>query len=544
MLPALPNPFYYLDNFRVLLDWISTRYADLLLPAELGFVDGFARLPHASQALLVRMVMRKGEWFRAGKLNYVEIGDTRAAAQPLLGAGWISADPLLTLAQVAPLLTRAEVLSQLPPQASTARLAKDALLATWASIAPEAQAFSQWYPADTLYQLDLRPLCDRLRLMFFGNLRQDLSEFVLAELGVYRYEKVDIPAEARVFRSRADVDHYLYLHDCRSRFEDGAPCEEIAALLTELQLDNPWLEERRGRVLYALGQQFERQAAWDDAARMYALSIDPSARVRTVRVLERQGRHAEALQAAQALLNQHDCDEVSVQQLHRMLPRLQRATGAPIIRKSRKAAVERIDLCLPQPPAPLTVEHAVVAHLHCDDAPVMYVENTLINALFGLLCWPALFAPIAGAFFHPFHFTPADLASPHFRQRRQALFDAALAQLESGQYVATIRQRFIEKAGIQSGFVAWSVIDQTRLDLALDCLPAAHLRLWFERMLCDITTNRSGFPDLVQFWPTERRYRMIEVKGPGDRLQDNQTRWLNYCLDHGMPMAVCYVTWA
>ncbi len=139
MLPALPNPFYYLDNFRVLLDWISTRYADLLLPAELGFVDGFARLPHASQALLVRMVMRKGEWFRAGKLNYVEIGDTRAAAQPLLGAGWISADPLLTLAQVAPLLTRAEVLSQLPPQASTARLAKDALLATWASIAPEAQ---------------------------------------------------------------------------------------------------------------------------------------------------------------------------------------------------------------------------------------------------------------------------------------------------------------------------------------------------------------------------------------------------------------------
>ncbi len=80
--------------------------------------------------------------------------------------------------------------------------------------------------------------------------------------------------------------------------------------------------------------------------------------------------------------------------------------------------------------------------------------------------------------------------------------------------------------------------------MALDCLPAAHLRLWFERMLCDITTNRSGFPDLVQFWPTERRYRMIEVKGPGDRLQDNQTRWLNYCLDHGMPMAVCYVTWA
>lgn len=32
-------------------------------------------------------------------------------------------------------------------------------------------------------------LCDRLRLMFFGNLHQDWSEFVLADLGIYTYEK-------------------------------------------------------------------------------------------------------------------------------------------------------------------------------------------------------------------------------------------------------------------------------------------------------------------------------------------------------------------
>ena len=30
-------------------------------------------------------------------------------------------------------------------------------------------------------------LCERLRLMFFGNLRQDWSEFVLADLGVFKY---------------------------------------------------------------------------------------------------------------------------------------------------------------------------------------------------------------------------------------------------------------------------------------------------------------------------------------------------------------------
>ena len=41
----------------------------------------------------------------------------------------------------------------------------------------------------------------------------------------------------------------------------------------------------------------------------------------------------------------------------------------------------------------------------------------------------------------------------------------------------------------------------------------------------------------------QQRYRMIEVKGPGDRLQDNQLRWLAFCEQHQMPVTVCYVQW-
>ena len=36
---------------------------------------------------------------------------------------------------------------------------------------------------------------------------------------------------------------------------------------------------------------------------------------------------------------------------------------------------------------------------------------------------------------------------------------------------------------------------------------------------------------------------MLEVKGPGDRLQDNQLRWLAFCEAHQMPVTVCYVQW-
>ena len=79
---ALEDPFYYLNNFHTLLDWIRERYSDLLDAEEQAFIEDFHALPRASQALLVRMVMRKGTLFRASKLNYAEIGETRVGGTP------------------------------------------------------------------------------------------------------------------------------------------------------------------------------------------------------------------------------------------------------------------------------------------------------------------------------------------------------------------------------------------------------------------------------------------------------------------------------
>jgi hypothetical protein len=166
-----------------------------------------------------------------------------------------------------------------------------------------------------------------------------------------------------------------------------------------------------------------------------------------------------------------------------------------------------------------------------------------VSSLFGLLCWRAIFAPISGAFFHDFHSAPADLASGRFTERRGAEFADCLAELESDRYLAIVRATFAAKRGVQCPFVAWGLLTRRLLDEALDCVPAAHLRLWFDWLLRDVTVNRAGFPDLVQFWPQERRYRLVEVKGPGDRLQDNQRRLLEFSVAHGLPVAVCRANW-
>lgn len=538
------DPFYYLTNFEQALAWLAERYGDLLVAEELDFICAFGQLPKPSRALLVRLIMRKGVHFRQGKLSYAEIPEVAEAAAPLIDLGWLDCHAPLTLDALFALLQKAEIVQVFKASIPHATLKKTALFEALAPLFPQAQPFDQWCPAlaEQLLTLTLRPLCDRLRLMYFGNLYQDWSEFVLADLGVLSYEKVEFSAQSRGLRSRADIDAYLYLQACREAFESAVPVAEVLRLIESFGTDNPWLERRRDKLLFQLGQHCERQADWPTARAIYSACVYREARVRLIRVLEREGEYGAALALAeQAEQAPHNAAEY--QQVQRQLPRLQRKLGQMPRARSAVRPVERLDLELVLCESPLSVEQRVQQHLDEARGPVHYVENGLINSLFGLLCWPAIFAPLPGAFFHPFQSGPVDLLSDDFYPQRAELFANCLAELADGRYRQTISERFKSKYGLQSPFVFWRLLSDELLEQALDCLPAAHLQLWFLRLLEDIKANRAGMPDLIQFWPGQHRYRMIEVKGPGDRLQDNQLRWLEFCATHGMPVTVCYVRW-
>ncbi|GAB3407194.1 VRR-NUC domain-containing protein [Massilia agilis] len=544
MIRILENEFYYLDNFQRVLDWIALRYDDLLVEDERAFIAAFPALPRPARALFVRMVMRKGELFRASKLNYAEIGCPVEAARHLLPTGWVELDPVLGLEELFELLSKPEIalVFQLTMHQKGARKAEQ--LASLRPDFADSRPFSAWYRdcPDTALRIVAKPLCDRLRLIFFGNLRQDWTEFVLSDLGIYRFEQVEFSQASRGFRSRRDIDLYLQLHACRERFEGGESPDTIVPDLPPAAPDNEWIDGRREKLLFKIGQHYEKQHDFGRAHAVYVACRFPGARGRAIRVLEKDGQYAEAhalLLKAQAAPE----SDAERQHLLRIGPRLARKLGHVRTRPRRAAPAERIDLCLPMPPGDWWVEGVVRDHLARTEAPVFYVENALANALFGLLCWRAIFSAIPGAFFHPFHRAPADLHSPDFYQRRAREFDACLAELDDGRYRDTICRHFVEKAGIQSPFLLWDYLDEALIGLALACIPAAHLKRWCERILHDVKANRSGFPDLIQFWPSERRYRMIEVKGPGDRLQDNQLRWIDYCATHQMPVAVCYLQW-
>ncbi|MEQ7922250.1 VRR-NUC domain-containing protein [Xanthomonas sp. WHRI 1810A] len=543
-LSPLDNPFYYLENFRQVLDWIAQRYDDLMDDEERAFIADFAQLPQPAQALLVRMVMRKGTLFRASKLHYPEIGDVRLAVLPLLACGWVDSRPPLDLGELFHLLRKAELSTCFKDHGVKSSEKKADLLERLLPHYPHSQALEHWFTEfdEVVFALQVMPICDRLRLLYFGNLYQEWSEFVLADLGIYRYEKVEFSAQSRAISERADIDVCIELHACRQALDEDTPLEALAQRALAVVTANPWLAMRRAKLLFQMGQQAEREQDWPMALSVYAQSTYPGARVRRIRVLERTEHYVDAMALAEQAQAAPEND-AETQHLLRITPRLLRKLGGPVTRRRAARVVERLDLSV-APLPDFSVERMIQQHLTEEGGEVHYVENALINSLFGLLCWPAIFAPLPGAFFHPFHSAPSDLYSPDFYERRATLFDACLSLLDDERYKQVIGEHFVSKFGLQSPFVFWGALTPELLEQALDCLPADHLRHWFRRLLQDIKANRTGMPDLIQFFPAQRRYRMIEVKGPGDRLQDNQLRWLDFCAEHGMPVVVCYVRWA
>ncbi|MDI9246346.1 VRR-NUC domain-containing protein [Marinobacter sp. CHS3-4] len=548
----LNDPLYYLANFETVIRWVRDHHSDLLLTEESRLVDNLMDLPADARALVARMVMRTGDGFRVEKLHYPELVHPISQLMDVLEeAEWIDASPSISVAELFRLYTLPELKPELAQYAAetglSASASKAQLKQAMGEAFPEAAPVSAWLPntKTRLIRLQHMALFDRLRLMFFGNLRQTWSDFVLVELGHHQYEKVPFTPDARAFDKREDVDRYLLLHHCRERLDEGETPEAIWQAIPEAS-DNAWLESRRGRLLFELARQAEREKNIPLALETYSESQHREARLRYLRLLERQKRFREAWDLASRAAGSPRND-AEVQGLKRLMSRLAKKLDQTLERATPKPQIPTTHLTLDNPSGH-SVEWRVMEHLHTDDEPVAYVENTLITGLFGLLCWPAIFAPVPGAFFHPFHIGPVDLYREDFLSRRKALFDRCLEQLQDGTWKQAIRHTWQEKYGIASPFVVWPVFSETLLELALHCLPAQHLERLFHRMLADLRQHRSGFPDLIRFKPDhpdpQQRYEMIEVKGPGDRLQDHQVRWLEYCLENNLPVSVCYVRWS
>jgi hypothetical protein len=547
--PVNITPDYYLTNFKFLVTWVAERYADVLNRDEQDFVEKFQQLNHASQCLFVRLSSRKGNLFRSDKLKYTEIDSLEVAAAGLIKLGFISTDALLNIAEVGNLLTKVETLAIFHNELHTYKnQRKEFLIEFLIQEYPSPQNWQSWTQNKfgDVYRLETDHIVGNLLLLFFGNAHQNLTEFVLQDLGLFRYESYVIHQENRIFKNRIELDEYRELLLLRERFSKVTTLEELVSI-TESLIDSPKskaMQTRYSRFYNQLAYEFERFGQYDIAYSLYQKSHMPPARERRIRLLEKQGDYNSAWQLLNELINKpHSEHEMQIGK--RMATRLSKKIG-PAFTKKASPSILTSQLKLPrlcdEASNYFKVEEIARLHFNSGSTPCFYVENQLLTGLFGLWLWPEIFRNVDGAFANPFQSAPLDMYEAGFIDLRPQISEL-WNLFDDNSYHQHIRNYWKEKNGIENHFVNWRYLDEVVLEYALACIPAQHLKRIFERLLFDLKSNRSGLPDLIQFFPESRHYCMLEIKGPGDRIQDNQQRWLEYFLMHGIPAEVIYVNW-
>ena len=543
MVDELPEG-YYLDNFHYLLNFVSVQYAHLLHSSELAYTRNFQHLNPESQMLYVRLIQRKGPLFRCDKLFYAEVTNLSGSIDELKQCGFLDEGKDAEILDKLSLLTKKELLD-LPEAGELDRSAnKTIILDELVEIEAELTGFDI-----------VRPLHGEIlqlyRLLFFGNLNQNFTEFVLNDLGVTPFENYPIDSGTSFFKDRYIVDQVLALYDLNEAsyvvVEEGDKglISKFAESLPERSSDSH-LARRRDRILNRLARQYERLGELEDALQLYKESQMPPTRERQVRILQKQNNVLLCTKQCLEIIDQpaHDEEyEFALKFLKRHLKKHPEQPEIPTLDfniLNFEPMVRKISV--PNDPAK-RVEEIACEWFREQGQDAFYVENSLLPGLFGLAFWDIIFAPVAGAFFNPFQRGPADMFNHEFYNSRREIIEQRMHELQNKQHLrALLLSTYHDKIPTANYFVNWSWLGPELIDRFIRLISPESLISIFRRLVNDPLNNRSGFPDLLVF--KDSGYSLVEIKGPGDQLQNNQIRWLRHFDSADIPAEVVHVSYA
>lgn len=536
------SPTYYLDNFNRLIEHAQTLYPDLLSDDECRWLSEYKRLSVSSQCLMIRLLSRKGCWFRSDKLDYAEIPDLKNALQELNTSNFIALSHsteqhnlvISDLELGLNLLTKPELFSAFPFLMNNKTAKKDELLALL-----DHQPFNKFQNLsfDCIYVVKSEVI-DVLLLLFFANTYQDLSQFVLSDLGLNTFENYPLSKQRRFFTSREQLNQLLQMRDIQRLYSEGdrKDGEFLELLLNSIpeESEHKGIARKRSRLINVIARDLERLNQNDQAVFWFKQSELPPSRERLARIYDKQDELNLMCDIVTKMkANPSDVSELEV--AIKLENRLLRKQGHKVSRTIKPSCKEiKLELDLSQ----TRVELAVKQHFENQGWEVYFSENSFLCGLFGLAFWEVIFADVESAFINRYQHRPLDLYHSDFIDNRAEQIQAVF-QTISEQGLNQLLDIYDQKYGIANPFVHWNHFPKALIEHSMEAIPNALIVDLFKVMLSELKLFRTGMPDLIAFRDDE--FHWIEVKGPGDKLQDNQWRWIKEFERLSVPFSVCYV---
>ncbi|XP_031472301.1 fanconi-associated nuclease 1 isoform X1 [Phasianus colchicus] len=173
-------------------------------------------------------------------------------------------------------------------------------------------------------------------------------------------------------------------------------------------------------------------------------------------------------------------------------------------------------------------------------------EGSTFITLYGILMWDIIFMDgVPDVFRNSYQMFPLDLYTDCFYENRRDAIEARLQQLH-GASLETLANLIADVWTTQEGkaaaLVSWGLFSSLQqVQSLVSCLGGTFLSGVFRRLSKDLRHCRGGLPDLVVWSTHSNHFKLVEVKGPNDRLSHKQMIWLSELKKLGAAVEVCHV---
>ncbi|XP_024517552.1 fanconi-associated nuclease 1 homolog, partial [Selaginella moellendorffii] len=433
----------------------------------------------------------------------------------------------------------------------------------------------------------LEVLLWRLQRLFFLNGEQEFHVFLLVDIGRIKYPSYRCTRTMPVFASREDFLAYeqaLQLAQVVDMSLEAGNSEAVNSSFrkarTTLELINAHTE-----IKHPFLARFS--AAW-----VYATICTVAASF-----LEKERRYAEAVNLFKQVLSMQYCpgrrgywtlrlsiDLEHLQRLEESLLVAENGLNDFNVRGGDRIALQRRVLRLGKPPrrwkvppygALLKKKHKVVTIMgrppnnangmksrfygydgqQCsvEDLALQYYagedgggwkgvhsESGIWLTLFGLFMWDVIFSDVPDVFQTPFQTAPLDLCTDSFYPVRSSLIESRLQAIRDGRARQLVAETWAEHYGTSCSGVNWEKYSLEDLQTITVCIGGPGLSAICKLLAEDHSNWTAGMPDLL-LWK-EKEAKLAEVKGPGDRLSEQQVAWFLILSDANVPVELCQVS--
>nr|GME15065.1 fanconi-associated nuclease 1 homolog isoform X1 [Ipomoea batatas] len=614
-----PGSAKYQHNLQVLLTEVLKNNHHLFMDAEKTLLENFLSLSDDSQRLFARLYTRKGPWFRMSNISYAEISDCDEALRGLSAGGYVTSfesmsEPtdvkeILNVLNVGELRDLLHMVNKQCAQTNR----KSSKSFGHGTRKQDYIAFLLYSYKDGLCPdllrlvllkigtcIQISPLAEslfwRAERLFFLNGEQDLSSFLLVDLGIVKYPAYDCILTNQIFPNRSQLLSYEMaievaqtMDECLddNNTEMVLKCIEVSASQISSSLKEEELSSSGLMAAYLscftavfvyskvvlLGTSFlEHERRYNDAIILLRKLLDSFRNDRrrgywTLRLsidLEHVGCLDESLQVAEDGILDPWVRAGSKLALQRRVLRLgkpPRRWKTPSYSKSLKRKIAEVHV----QGRPLNCKMGVKSIFYGEDGERCGVEQLALQyyagegggwqgvhtesgiwlTLFGLLMWDVIFADIPNVFCTKFQTAPLDLETDSFYEVRKSQIEALLDKIQHGMAEEILITSWELHKGTACRGVSWDRHSLSELRAAVACIGGSCTASICRHLAQDYKSWSSGMPDLL-LWRFHDNYRgeakLVEVKGPRDRLSEQQRAWLLFLTDCGFNVEVCKVS--